>query len=503
MPCGSAEALSRRSPAPRFLALVFPWLSTERLRATRPHLFARAAADPVALIGTVGTTAILHAVDRAAVEAGLNVGTTLAAAHIQVPALATHPHDPAADHDWLEALAAACGRYSKSVSLMSPDALVLTMVQPGCDERALAAEVEHRFARRTLVVRHAFGATPAVAHALARFAGAPAPDEQGAVRRLPIAALDIDAELTAALTAAGLKTVGDVMARPAASLTARFGVGVAAALRPLMAPPTGPTPARTGIVEVERTLDRPIGRLEPVLDLLATLASEAIARLSPGAGACSWEVRLFGADGGLRRLTVETERPVRDAVAIVHALRARLARHAAPLDPEAGHDLIRLSVARIGPLDRHGLALDGGSPELAEPPTPPPVPRRPVRAAAADRADQAQLALPMTASPPGCRTTLAVGAPPHPIHLFDPPEPIAAARADRRDGPPQRFRWRRRLYQITRVHGPDGIAPDPNAPATPRDYYRVEDQRGRSLWIFRHLSDGADAGRWFVHGVFA
>jgi protein ImuB len=31
-----------------------------------------------------------------------------------------------------------------------------------------------------------------------------------------------------------------------------------------------------------------------------------------------------------------------------------------------------------------------------------------------------------------------------------------------------------------------------------RDYYRVETQSGRRLWLFRRLTDG----RWFLHGKF-
>ena len=43
--------------------------------------------------------------------------------------------------------------------------------------------------------------------------------------------------------------------------------------------------------------------------------------------------------------------------------------------------------------------------------------------------------------------------------------------------------------------------------ARARDYYRVEDEDGARLWMFRDAGDGAGvddgAGRWFVHGIFA
>jgi protein ImuB len=38
-----------------------------------------------------------------------------------------------------------------------------------------------------------------------------------------------------------------------------------------------------------------------------------------------------------------------------------------------------------------------------------------------------------------------------------------------------------------------------------RDYYRIEDARGRRYWIFRHGLYGAEARhpRWYIHGLFA
>jgi protein ImuB len=80
------------------------------------------------------------------------------------------------------------------------------------------------------------------------------------------------------------------------------------------------------------------------------------------------------------------------------------------------------------------------------------------------------------------------------------------------DGPPVRFRWRRRLHDVKRVEGPERIEPewwsdnDPGARGT-RDYFRVEDTTGRRFWLYRDgLYDGAgrtEPPRWYVHGLFA
>ena len=34
-----------------------------------------------------------------------------------------------------------------------------------------------------------------------------------------------------------------------------------------------------------------------------------------------------------------------------------------------------------------------------------------------------------------------------------------------------------------------------------RDYYRVEDERGRRYWLFRDAPAEA-GGRWYLHGLF-
>jgi len=74
------------------------------------------------------------------------------------------------------------------------------------------------------------------------------------------------------------------------------------------------------------------------------------------------------------------------------------------------------------------------------------------------------------------------------------------------DGPPLRFRWRRRLHEITRAEGPERLEAHwldhPGAPA--RDYYRVEDVEGRRYWLYREGFYGqAQPPAWFVHGLFA
>ncbi|RZM32019.1 MAG: DNA polymerase Y family protein, partial [Sphingomonas sp.] len=99
------------------------------------------------------------------------------------------------------------------------------------------------------------------------------------------------------------------------------------------------------------------------------------------------------------------------------------------------------------------------------------------------------------------------GEPPlRPIYLFDPPHPIESMMAEVPDGPPHRFRWRRTVHDVAHSEGPERIAGEwwRRQDIPTRDYYRVEDRRGRRFWIFRHgLYSEVETPRWYLHGVFA
>ena len=106
----------------------------------------------------------------------------------------------------------------------------------------------------------------------------------------------------------------------------------------------------------------------------------------------------------------------------------------------------------------------------------------------------------------GVKRKVRFGRPLRPLQVFDPPLPIDAL-AETPDGPPLRFRWRRRVHDVAASEGPERIAGDWRDPVrggVARDYYRVEDREGRRVWIFREgLYGGAAPPRWFVAGLFA
>ncbi len=426
------------------------------------------------------------------------------------------------------------------------------------DEAALAADIELRLTRAGLTLRLALADTPEAAQALARFQSLPAADEAQAIRRLPVAALRLEEEAETALRRAGLKTIGDLADRSPVPLAARFGEGMVDALGRLLGRADSRIiPRRTlPALLFERRFAEPLARTDDALAVLDDLAHEAaIALEERHGGGRRFVGRLYRSDGQVREIAIETGLPTRDPAVPARLLRERIDALADPIDPGFGFDMIRFAVPTIEPLAATQLRLEGG--RVAEEAMAALVDRLSTRlgrdrvrrfvAQGTHIPEQQALALPAVELPDPAPWPLPpAGEPPlRPLHLFDPPQRIEVT-AEVPDGPPRQFRWRRTVHEVARFEGPERIAgewwrvrvnrlPDPapsvlrekpgrdamdydeaeaadrasspprGQPLLTRDYFRVEDVRGRRFWLFRHgLYDReTDAPDWYVHGLFA
>lgn len=506
----------------------------DRLKKVQAHcaepddIDSAAADTPLVLVEKIRGAMRIAATCPQALSLGLSLGMALADARAQVPLLTVLEHDAAGDLLWLEKLADHCDRFTPLVALDAPDGLALDIT--GCahlfgGEAALLGDVARFMARWSDDVRLAYGDTPEAAQALARFARAENPfdSEDAALRRLPIAALRIEEDTLTALARAGLKTIGDLAVRPSAPLAARFGEELVERLdRLLGSADSRITPRRTApALRFERRFAEPIARTETAMAAIGELAQEAAIVLEErGMGGRRFIARFFRSDGRAYDLATESSLPMRDPDVLMRLLHERLAALADPVDPGFGFDMIRLAVPRIEPLTPAQLQLEGGT--IAQE----------AMAALVDRLstrlgrgtirrfqpndshvpEQAAFTLPAVDLPaPAAWDAPHEGEPPaRPIHLFDPPQPIEVI-AEVPDGPPHRFRWRRSQHHVVRFEGPERIAAQwwkhapGKSPGLTRDYYRVEDARGRRFWIFRHGLYGTEKPdpRWYVHGLFA
>lgn len=483
---------------------------------------------PLVLVTKVKGALRLHAVDARAQALGLTPGLTLADARARQPDLEAAEWDEAGDRALLDRLARACLTWTPLVTPVHPDAVILDIA--GTEhlhggEAALMQHIATTMAARGLSVRIAGAATAAAARALARHAALPVMDERAAIRALPVAALELNAEAELALRRAGLDTIGAVAERPAASIAARFGIGAVTALRRLMGEETAPIAPLSAAVPLvfERRFADPVGDQAAIAASLADLLKDAVRALSErGLGGRQFALTLCRSDGARRRLIIETGQPTRDPALVLRLFDERIAALADPLDPGFGYDSIGLTVPLAEPLANGQPELDGREADaalLAEL-----VDRLSTRLGGAslrrlapqDRhiPEQAQLALPAM----HCRTPLRWPPPPsgepplRPLFLFDPPQRVEVI-AEVPDGPPHRFRWKKRMHEVRLYEGPERIAAEwwqrqggehAGAGGLTRDYFRVEDARGRRFWLFRHgLYEEKPQPQWYVHGLFA
>jgi protein ImuB len=513
----------------RYLAVWFPFLSSDRLRREEARQGCKEPADKdastvaVALVEKVRGALRLAALNPVSCALGLTRGMTLADAQACTPSLRTVVHQPDADAALLAQVLDDFGRFTPMAATDGDDALILDIT--GCDhlfggESGLIQAVCSRASHIGLAVRTALAGTPQTARALARFGTegiVEAGQDRLAARDLPIAALELDDKEHQALTRAGLRTLGDLDDRPTAPLAARFGTELPVRLARILGKenaritPFRPPPACV----VDRILFEPITETPDVEAVIDDLLVEATGWLEQRSlGGRAFEVGFFRIDGATRRITVRTSHATREVSGVMRLFKERLAALASPLDPGFGFDHLRLSVTvtqamaptqsgfEAQPINREDLGrlIDRLTARLG----PEAVARfEPAESYLPERA--ARLVWAGRRQGEALWPTRDPDSPPlRPLQMFDRPQPIETVSLAP-DGPPARFRWRRVMHSVVRAEGPERISAEwwRSPGHRTRDYYRIEDQAGRRFWVFRAGFYGeAPKPRWYIHGLF-
>ncbi len=477
----------------------------------------------LAVEGTHGP--VVHALNRAAALAGVTDGARMEDMRALCPDLQVDFADPEGDRTALDRLTLWARRWcpwtvaDDWAAAGSDHGLILDTT--GSDhiwagEPAMLAEMEASFSLLGFSVRLALGPTWGAAWAQARF---------GAVRAicadpapLPVAALRLDGETVLLLNRLGLRTIGHLANLPRLSLARRFS-RAAPAQSPLIRldQMTGHLPEPVSPPE-DPTVFRADARLaEPIFDPTHHLPALCLALCTQFANAHKAARRLrltvYRTDGTISRIEAACASASRDAGHLVFLFRDRLEK----INPGYGFDMISLEATVTESLGTQQVDLAGSTDtglELAHL-----VDRltarfgrdavtqlQPVASHIPERAEIR--AAPLDHQQRDNTTVSALPRAERPQRLLEHPEEINVLYAVP-EGPPAQFQWRRRSYRVARYQGPERIAPEwwQDRPGTRlRDYFKVEDEAGHRLWIYREgLHDDGRGGnpRWFLHGIFA
>ncbi len=530
--------------------------NTPRCAAPAERVSVSSATDvpPLLFVTMVANQQRIAACCERALACGVQPGMTLAHARALLPVDSARvlDHRPERDLAALRSLAEWMTRIAPIVAMDPPDGLLMDL--SGCErlyrsDDQMVRQVARACTRLGLRSRVAIAPTAGCAWALARYGPArlsmvrPGPGGhrvREALAPLPVQALRIDEATVAALAEVGIEQIGHLLDVARSTLPSRFGDELLLRLDQALGEamevlePVRPVPPP----EAHMTFTGPTTRPEAIDEAARRLLQELCATLATS-------------ERGVRRLDVTLERIDTDNVAFTVSLSHpnRNPRHLwALLAPKLeranlgfGVESVRLIAARTGRL-RHAQAECWRDEDAAA--------RAGAERAVGELVDTLagrlgpdrilRLEARQTHIPERVfqeRSVVEVGPPGHaarlrrrreavpdeepvgdrPTLLLPRPEP-AQVMAVAPEGPPRWLRWQGQEHTLISAIGPERISEewwwaghvsqrrsdtdsqqhDDSAPPA-RDYFKVQTESGRWLWLFRRLP----AGRWYVHGEWS
>ncbi|RDI99442.1 DNA polymerase Y family protein [Dyella solisilvae] len=464
--------------------VLLPQLALDGVLRRRPP-----SDEPLVLVSGPAQARVVHAANPPARAAGLYRGQRLAAAQALLSQFAMVEHDPDDEARWHRLLAAWAYRYSAEVGLFAHAVVLevsrsLNLFGPWPRFESLL-----RDDLKELGFRHrvALAPTPHAAYVLAGVHDGMAvmsPDIlRQALSPIAIAHARLPPEAAQALPSMGVRTLGQLMALPRASLQRRFGGELVAQLDRLSG--DEPTPMESyrppDTFEQRMEWTHEIEHVEALVFPLRRLTGDLAAYLAGRDGGVQrFELALEHRSGPPTVVTVGMLTAGRDATLLFDCARGRLerlaltqpvvamqllARELPPFVP-AGRDLFDMRPTHAVPLEqlRERLRARLGEASIQH-----------LRRTVDPRPERAQTCAPGVSS---ARTITL----PRPTWLLDAPHPWR--------GPPPEI-----------LAGPERIETGWwDGGDLRRDYYVVRTAQGQCAWMY--CAPG-EQGAWMLHGWFA
>lgn len=345
------------------------------------------------------------------------------------------------------------------------------------------------------------------------------PNDHATAAGFPVSALRLSDDIITLLSRLGLKQLGDITPLPRANITTRLGPDVLHRLDQFY----GRLPEYLNFELpdnpwlIRQSFDEPLGDADNLALAIRTMTEKLCDRLqTDNLGLRRLVVRSIRVDGHAHTITTTTGAPCQSAAHVLRLLEEKMPGVDtgfgieqvivyAPWVEHVAFRQVRLDRQQDETGDAIALAqlIDRISHHLG----PNDILYRPAHHAShlPERAAIRQ-------SPVGPAKTSRlpdVTLPRRPVRLLDPPEPVEVI--DRNPtGTPTRLRWRKMIVDILHADGPERLCPEwwghldrdhYALSQMTRDYFRICDQKGRMLWLFRTGPAGQDI--WSVHGLFA
>lgn len=497
----------------RYLSLWFKQLLTDQLIIADPSL------KEVPLIIAVKERGkqLVKACNNFALNQNISLGMSLADARALVPDVVVEDAVAGAEYLLLKELGEWCIRFSPLVTIDEPDGLLMDI--SGCchlwgGEAPYLRELLTRIRIKGYQVRGAIADTAGVAWAVARYGTEKAIINSGehyhAILSLPPVALRLEENLVQRLHKLGMHKIGNFIDIPRSVLRRRFGETLLLRIAQAM----GNTTEYLAPIYLPEPYTERLPCLEPIrtakaIEIAIQKLLEALcARLQKeGMGLRKAVLTCYRIDGRVVSVNIGTHKSTHHNQHLQQLLNMRIVN----IEPALGIELFVLEASGIERVEVNQQAMWAKSQESDEQLVAEVLDRIALRAGK----DAIQRYLPQEhfwpersikkVSSLNEKPTIAwQNNKPRPTYLLAVPQKVLVS-APIPDYPPILFVYKGKRHDIKKADGPERIEREWWIESGEhRDYYLVEDEKGKRYWLFRsgHYQENQKA-EWFVHGFFA
>ena len=496
----------------RMVSIWFPNLLSDWLATRKPELKGKVYVFTKPERGRV----VITSVSKEAEAQGIFSGTVLADAKAIVPDIQCFDDQIGLNKKLLTRIGKWAIRYAPFVALDLPEGIILD--SSGCahlwgGEEKYLQHILDKLTESGYSCRAALSDTIGASWAIARFGKKtfiiPPNEQYNFLLNLSPIALRFEPIIYQRLYKLGLDKVGKFIQMPRSVLRRRFGEEMLLKLGQALGTEVETVNPIIVVPAYEERLPclEPI-RTKPAIEIaIEKLLEKLCARLAnDGLGVRSVELKGYRLDGKLTLTQIGTNQPTHNIKHLQKLFELKIDQ----IEPALGIELFMLTATKTNPMHIHQEKLWSGKPGLADQN----LAQLLDRLAGKVGAQAIKRYIPQAHYWPERSIRPAISLEeksdiswqkvnPRPMEMLRKPEPVQVT-APIPDYPPMNFRYKNELHLIKKADGPERIEREWwLEKGEHRDYYILEDEKGRRYWIFRSGHYSEEKSSWFIHGFFA